>query len=335
MRILVDIVHPADVNFYRTALYELKKNGHEVFLTVLERGRLLDFVHEEYQDFPIIPLGSHKSGKFNKVVGLVEREWGFISVFFKHKIDRVTSFGFYPAIAAKLFRIPSVLFHDDFEYGAVFSLCKRFGDKFIIPSAISISGDNIIKYNGFKELAYLNDFKPNKDILYEYGIEENNYIFVREVANISLNYEDLIDEDYSEIFEYLLKEKIQIIYFPENKENISKYSKFVKILKTPCADFHSLLYFSLFCVSSGDTVAREAALLGTPVLYTGKRKMSVNLPLVELGSIIEIDDFSTINSQLEIVLQKGFKNKIRSKVLNKRSEYENISEVIVKEILSE
>ena len=36
---------------------------------------------------------------------------------------------------------------------------------------------------------------------------------------------------------------------------------------------HTLLYYAKCVISSGDTVAREAALLGTPAIYIGGRDM--------------------------------------------------------------
>ena len=43
MKILIDIAHPADVNFYRNAILELRKE-HEVVISVMDRGNLPAFV---------------------------------------------------------------------------------------------------------------------------------------------------------------------------------------------------------------------------------------------------------------------------------------------------
>ncbi|MFH0876263.1 MAG: DUF354 domain-containing protein [archaeon] len=334
MRILVDMVHPADVNFYKKALYSLKKDGHEILITVLDRGRLIDFVREEYPDFIIFPLGKHMSGKFGKILGIIEREWAFYRFFMWHRFERVTSFGFYPAIAASFFKIKSITFHDDFEYKLNFKLCKMFATKFVIPDSIPVFGKNIVKYHGFKELSYLYNFKPKKAVLKEYGVKENKYIFVRDIAKISLNYKDMEEADFSEVFKMLKKKKIDILYFPEDASKAAKYAKYVKELKAPIKDFHSLLYYAAFCLSSGDTVAREAALLGTPVIYTGNRKMAVNSELVAINAIIETEDSATIAEKAEIILKKKMKATLRKKITAKKKSWDDTSDVIVREILN-
>ena len=56
------------------------------------------------------------------------------------------------------------------------------------------------------------------------------------------------------------------------------------MIKTPSSKcLHSLLYFSAFVVSAGDTVAREAALLNTPSIYIGGRYLEVHDELEKLG----------------------------------------------------
>jgi len=45
MKILIDIVHPADVNFYRNSVLELRKE-HEVVISVMDRGNLPAFVEK-------------------------------------------------------------------------------------------------------------------------------------------------------------------------------------------------------------------------------------------------------------------------------------------------
>ena len=86
------------------------------------------------------------------------------------------------------------------------------------------------------------------------------------------------------------------------------------ILQEPVTDIFSLMYHSLFSVSSGDSVARETALMGVPTIYTGGRFMAVNIQLIELGvmhsSTNQVKIFNLINS-----FDKTTKNNIRKRVL--------------------
>jgi len=47
MKIVVDINHVAHLNFFKNAIRLLKEDGHEVIITILNRGRLIKIVEKE------------------------------------------------------------------------------------------------------------------------------------------------------------------------------------------------------------------------------------------------------------------------------------------------
>ncbi len=332
MRILIDIVHLGDLNFYKKTINKLKLE-HTIVLSVLERGSLFDIVKKEFPNLKIIKLGKHRKGKFNKLIGLLDREIKFFIFLLRNKFDRVSSFGFYPAIAAKFFGIRSVLFYDDYEYKTVFNMCKFFGDVFVIPAAIPYNGKNVKKYKGLKELAYLYDFKPNKNILREYGLKDDKYVFVREIDPISLNYYNATIFDLTTIFIQIKKNGFKILYYPENHLNLRKYEKLCIPLRAPLKDIHSLLYFAKFSISSGDGIARESALLGTPSVYIGGRKMKIMKPLEQINAIIQTSTNYKIEKAIKSINTFNYKNKLKKLIRSKFKKWPNWSEIIVKEIL--
>jgi predicted glycosyltransferase len=297
MRILVDIVHMADVNFYKNIASKLSKK-HKITFTVLDRGKLLEIMKKEYPNYRIIPLGKHRKGLFSKLFGIIDREIGFIKLFAKEKFDRVSAFGFYPAIAAKLFGIRSVLAYDDYEYKMNFNLCRLFADVFIIPSSLDAHGNNTIDYDGLKECAYLNNFKPDKKALKEFGLEEKKYVFIRDIGSISLNYKnERINLDNA--ITMLQKNGLKVVYYGEEKQKESCLNA-----TEPIPKIHSLLYYSRFCISSGDTIAREAGILGKYAIYTGKRKMRANSALESAGIIISVNTEKELISTAEDLINK-------------------------------
>ncbi len=293
MRILVDIVHLADVNFFKLALNELNKR-HDVTITVLNRGKLADVVKKEYPGFRIVTLGTHRKSKIGKMLGLIQRTWQFIRLYYSEKPDVVTSFGFYPAIAAKLFAIPSILFYDDYEYRFVFKMCQTFATRFYIPEPIrkklvnhsnnqQPSFGNIRFFNGFKETAYLKDFKPDPACLQKRNLVGKPFVFCRDIDTISLNYQQYQHVDLGPAFKWLKENGFEVLYYPEKKHD--NYNDWCTHVDSPVPDILSLQHYAAMTISSGDTIARESALLGTPVLYVGGRNMAVNLPLQEIGLI--------------------------------------------------
>jgi len=60
-------------------------------------------------------------------------------------------------------------------------------------------------------------------------------------------------------------------------------------LKEPVSDIHSLIYYSRALISSGDSMAREACVLGVPAYYCGGRRMAVNDFLSSTGLFHDVE----------------------------------------------
>ena len=57
----------------------------------------------------------------------------------------------------------------------------------------------------------------------------------------------------------------------EDKSTKERYPEDWILLEEPVEGIHSLIYYSCALISSGDSMAREAALLGVPSYYLGIR----------------------------------------------------------------
>jgi hypothetical protein len=71
----------------------------------------------------------------------------------------------------------------------------------------------------------------------------------------------------------------------EDKSLQQRYPSSWIILKEPVSDIHSLIYYSRLVVSSGDSMAREGAMLGVPAVYCGIRDMKANQLLIDTGGL--------------------------------------------------
>ena len=88
-----------------------------------------------------------------------------------------------------------------------------------------------------------------------------------------------------------------------------------------------------FAVSSGDTMAREACLLGTPTIYTGGRDMIMNNPLIEGRDYVKEDGFEAINKKINFILSENNAKNIRQRINNRvLTEWDDTTEVIQKHI---
>ena len=156
-----------------------------------------------------------------------------------------------------------------------------------------------------------NYLKTSEKVLSEYDLLPNEYVFIREISNVSLNYKDSTSI-LNKLIQKVKNKGLKIVLSLEDKTLSNIYSVQCIVLEEPISDIYSLLYHSLFTISSGDTVAREAAILGVPTIYTGGRDMLVNKSLVDEGLIYESKNENDIMEFIQ-TLTVGKKNEARKK----------------------
>jgi predicted glycosyltransferase len=146
-----------------------------------------------------------------------------------------------------------------------------------------------------KEWSYLSTsrFKPNPKVLEKYNLVPYEYVFVREVSNKSFNYFDQSDGIVCSFSHELTFTKFVLSL--EDKSIASKFPKHWTLLEEPVEDIHSLIYFSKLVISSGDSMAREGAMLGIPSVYCGIREMKANHILEDKGMLKHLPGASGIN----------------------------------------
>ena len=214
------------------------------------------------------------------------------------------------ALTSKLLGIPNAIFYDDYEFKVNYRLSRLFGNKLVVPFPLP-KEKKVSKYYSFKELAYIHPkhYEPNPDIIKNLGLFEDKYIFIREVAGISLNYSNLAENSLIRPIKYIHKKGLKIILSLEDKTKSPIYAPYCTILEEPLEDVYSIMKYALFCISSGDSMARESALLGVPTIYTGGRIMKINQPLIKWEGIYKIESFNEIRDKIELLLNNNYKTR--------------------------
>lgn len=317
MRFLFDIIHPSDVNFFKNSINVLKKdNNIEIILRY--RGKTFEIFRRELSDIHCTVIGRHNKALAGKILSVSGR-FVYLLLFQHNKnFDASASFGsFHLNLTSKLNGIPSALFGDDYEYMGKFGriLHEYSGAKYrVIPASIPIIGNNVLKYNGFKELAYLhpNYFKADKRCLDQYDLEPNNYVFIREIDKNSLNYMNLKQLNLVKIIDTINDLGFKVVLSLENKTRANILKDKCIILEEPVDDIYSLLYFASFTISSGDSMARESCLVGTPTIYTGGRDMIINKDLIIKSVMFKVDK----EQQLDMFIKYLINNNIKKETQN-------------------
>jgi len=338
MKILVDLNHPVDVNFFKNAIrsWTTQHNCH-VDITLQPRGKLVPILQSELPGFPFTSIGTFQKSMAAKVLMVAYRFPRFFNHVRRGGYDVVASFGGIGICHATfILRKPSVIFDDDIEYGIGFYPYKPFATRLVMPAQIPVNGRNVIRYKGFKELAYLHPkyFNPDESALQEYGLKPREYVFVREVSKISMNYAHLKSGQLATVCAQLRTLGLKVVISLEDKSLKDRFAPHCIILQEPVKDIYSLMHFARLTISSGDTMARESCLTGTPVIYTGGRYMSVNTELKKKGIFFEPDGENRIMNLVGMITEQNVKERtqdiVRQALLN---EWEDTTEVIVNNVL--
>ena len=334
MRIHFDISHPAHLNFFKYPIRELQKKGHDVFLTVLDRGSLLSIARREYNETLIYRSGKHRGGVFSIIFEAnILKFFRLLSFYFRMRPDVTLSCGGFVAGAImKIAGRPNYQFDDDPERKTNVRLEKLTATVLFFPPVTESRG-NIKIYKGIKEWAYLSPtyFRPDVSVLDEYGLTPGQYVFIREVSRETLNY---MGQDKDPVIAAMVESTAgrNVLFSLEKKSDRQLYPGEWTMLKEPVQDIHSLIFFSRMLISSGDSMAREACALGVPAFYCGGRKMAVNGYLSSTGIFHDVKPEDLAAAIDETKVASGTRAQIRQKM---DEEWDDLTKMVVDLALKE
>jgi predicted glycosyltransferase len=285
MKILFDIKHPAQLNLFKGLSNELREENWEVTICYLQRGKLPNIIKSEYAGFNTIPVGGSNGTRWSILWdGNIKRTLTFLDLIRKENYNICVAASSIPlALAGKIAGIPVIQFYDDPERKQINQINASLSTQLFFPPIVK-KNQKVSVFNCLKEWSYLSPsrFQPDEKILRHYGLAPHEYVFVREVSNKSFNYYNQQDGIISG-FAGKISPHAKVVLSLEDKSYADRYPAHWTILQEPVAAIHSLIYYSRLVVSSGDSMAREGAMLGVPAVYCGTRKMKANELLIKAG----------------------------------------------------
>lgn len=283
MKIWFDCTNTPHVHVVLPIINHLKKD-HEIIITARDFSETVSLLEQ----FGIQPLvfGSHKGkSKTRKSIGLIIRSLNLHLRLPNYDLSFAPG-GNYTSLVSFFRKKPSIVFSDNdisFKY-----LAYRFGTDFIFPKTFLIS-DSIRKnkkekkhihfFNGYKEEIYLAGFKPDPEFLENTPFQ--NFITIRP-ENLKASY---ISPDCKtivpELFSFFSEENI--LYLPRYREE-AKYAEGHPNIFIPEEPLNGLdiCHYSKAILTGAGTLAREAAMMGTPAIsfFPGKKLLSVDKELI-------------------------------------------------------
>ncbi len=268
MRILIDILHPAHVHFFRHFRTEIIGRGHEVVVTARAKDVAVDLLDEF--SIPHEVLSVQQSG-FGLAGELATRTTRLVHRARRYRPTVLTGImGPSIALAGKMLRIPTVVFYDTefasrtnrFVYPLSSYVCTP--DSYNAP----VRG-NHVTYPGYHELAYLHPdrFSPDRGRLAAFDLEpDENYSVVRFVsweASHDTGEVALTPHQKHRIVKELGRYGTVLV----SSESPLPSDLTENALRGPASDIHHLMAFARVVVGESATMSSEAAVVGTPAVF--------------------------------------------------------------------
>ncbi len=269
-KLLVDITHPAYFHFFRPAMQIWQDQGYE--LTIAARDKDLTLSLLDHYGFEYVLLSRAQKGMGRLALEMIEHETKIWRLIRQVKPDVVLAMaGTFVVHAAALTRTPSLIFYDTEHDRLSNAITYPFATQIITPSCYSQDvGPKQLRFAGYKELAYLhpNYFTPDPSVLSDLGVSETEiYALVRFVA-----WDAVHDRGHQgmtlDFKRRLISELSQYgrVFITSEEELPAEFEPYR--LKLPPHRIHDVLAYAQLYIGEGASMAAEAAVLGTPAIYT-------------------------------------------------------------------
>lgn len=265
MRVLIDIVHPAHVHFYRHLRQELLSDGHEI--QVVARGKDVTLELLEYFDIDHVSTGpaivgglSRKAGELARRVVLLRREIK------RFRPDIVLTRNPSGVQAAWLAGVPSIFDTDDGRVAGIhFWAAQPFADLITTPECLREDyGARHRRYRGFKAQAYLHParFTPDPCIRTALGLDDDKPLFVIRFSAYTASH-DHGQQGLSAPMKRALVDALE-----DHGHVLVSNEKSADHDDQPVRPdlFHHVLAAADVCIGDSQSVSAESAVLGTPAI---------------------------------------------------------------------
>ncbi len=279
MRILIDIKHAAEVNFFRPLIQRLQGRNDTVLVTghykpdVAELMSALGIEHVKLSDMWSSPLGIVATAAFRtlKMLRIARR--------FRFQI-MVARVGAEIGVVGRILGVRAISF-DENEYATLqLAFCRRLAHVVCTGMGYEKSlGAKQIRFNALPQLVYTHParFTPNIADLKVNGFDPAEpYVVLRLSAWKALHdigYRGVSEEDALALVKRLSKHARVIVSRPGGlPASLHRYSHPV-----PAEKVLHLLAFARLYLGEGGSMAAEAACLGTPAIWMSPLEFMVQV----------------------------------------------------------
>ncbi|MCY3411469.1 MAG: DUF354 domain-containing protein [Candidatus Heimdallarchaeota archaeon] len=278
---------------------KLEALGHEIIITSRPYG--IDRSNGNFDRYgrKHLSIGLYGGASLkDKLVRGAERVAELAELIDKEKPDLLIAFPSPDAFRTAFgLGIPSIQINDTPHAHAVGRLTISLSSALVHSEAVksdefaSMGVSTFYPYKGVDEVLWIRDFQPNEQVLEELNITKNNYIVVRCEESKAAYFQKMyptIKPGSTIVIEIInqLKQRgmeLDIVAFPRYTEQEEEMKKLDVIIPDNSVDTLSLFYYAKAAMTAGGTMGREAALLGTPTLYSFPLELAVSTYIIDQG----------------------------------------------------
>lgn len=267
--ILIQLAHPAHFHYYKNTIKALNSHGYKVHILIKSKDMLEKLLIDSGFEYNNILKNVHRQNKLTALWDMLVRDWKIFKYTRKHKINLLTGSTSEVAHIGWLLNLPSInVGEDDAAVVPIYEKCtKPFLEVRLTPTTCDNRSmePKCVKYPGYMELGYLhpNHFTPDKSVVEKYFSADEPYFILR-FAKLNAHHDAGIQGINTEIAQRLidiLKPQGRI-YITSERELEPQFEQYR--IKINPLDMHHVMAFASLYIGDSQTMAAEAAVLGTP-----------------------------------------------------------------------
>ncbi|MBL4592619.1 MAG: DUF354 domain-containing protein [Flavobacteriales bacterium] len=260
--------HPAHYHNVSVVIRQLAKKGYRIVLVARAKDVLFDLL--EGLPYEIVYLKPKKGqGKLSLIATVVKREFILFRLVLKYKPKLLVGTDIVIAHVGRILGVPSVILNEDDAKEVPF--LAKFGFKYATavfsPNCCDITPYNHKKvgYEGYHELAYLhpNYFTPDKSKVEELAGSGEKYFILR-FAKLTAHHDEGKKGINLAVAKQLIAQLSPFgrVYITSERKLETELEQY-RINISPKNIHHAISFAELY-IGDSQTMAAEAAVLGTP-----------------------------------------------------------------------
>jgi len=305
MKIAIDILTPKQCMLFSRLSAKLEGRGHKVLRTTRKYREVNQLLALKGMDAKVV--GEHGGGNLaGKLKASSQRTFELTDVIDEFKPDVAVSFSS-PEMARTAFGlgVPHVCVNDSPHAEAVARLTVPLSERLLTPKIIpkkawtkyGIDAKKIVQYNALDPWVWLKDFKPDRRIIGQLGLDQSRPIITFRTEEAFASY--LLGKDQAEpaimtLIKQILEKgsSVQVVVVPRYEDQkrpfVESFGDAIKVCES-AVDGQSLLSYSSAFVGGGGTMTAESALLGVPTFSCYPTKPFLVLKYLVKNKLVSLE----------------------------------------------